>query len=117
MHIGLQIKFARMRKRLTQQDLAERINKTRPLISNIEQTGKVNYYTLVKICEVLEVDIDSLHQMVEEPDSYYPSADSKNKNQRLQQLERQIEQLNMLVDSQKDLIVALKEKVELLSKK
>jgi len=106
-----------MRKRLTQQDLAERINKTRPLISNIEQTGKVNYYTLVKICEVLEVDIDSLHQMVEEPDSYYQSSDSKNKNQRLQQLEKQIEQLNMLVDSQKDLIAALKEKVDLLTKK
>lgn len=53
MHLGLKIKIARIAKGLTQEDLAVQVNKTRPLISHIEQTGKVNIYTLHKICEVL----------------------------------------------------------------
>jgi transcriptional regulator with XRE-family HTH domain len=46
MHIGLQIKLARIAKGLTQQELAERIFRTRPLISYIEQKGEVNDKTL-----------------------------------------------------------------------
>jgi len=46
MHLGKKIKLARVSKSLTQQELADLIHKTRPLISHIEQTGKVNPYTL-----------------------------------------------------------------------
>ena len=49
MHIGLQIKLARIAKGLTQQELAERIFKARPLISHIEQKGEVNERTLADI--------------------------------------------------------------------
>jgi transcriptional regulator with XRE-family HTH domain len=56
MHKGLKIKLARISKGLTQEELAEKIDKTRPLVSSIEQSGQGNYYTLKKICEVLELD-------------------------------------------------------------
>jgi transcriptional regulator with XRE-family HTH domain len=66
MHLGLRIKVARISRKITQAELAERINKTRPLISSIEQTGKVNFYTLKKICDVLGLDIDVLTQSTED---------------------------------------------------
>ena len=56
LHLGKQIKIARITKGITQQDLADKINKTRPLISSIEQTGRVNIYTLKQICQVLDMD-------------------------------------------------------------
>jgi transcriptional regulator with XRE-family HTH domain len=55
MHIGLQIKLARIAKGLTQQDLAVRIFKTRPLVSHIEQKGEVNEKTLADIKKVLDM--------------------------------------------------------------
>jgi transcriptional regulator with XRE-family HTH domain len=64
MHLGLRIKLVRISKGLKQEELAEKINKTRPLISNIEQTGKANHYTLKKICEVLDLDINDLESSV-----------------------------------------------------
>jgi transcriptional regulator with XRE-family HTH domain len=55
MHIGTQIKLARITKHLTQQELADLIFKTRPLISHIEQKGEVNEKTLADIKKVLEM--------------------------------------------------------------
>jgi transcriptional regulator with XRE-family HTH domain len=55
MHIGTQIKLARITKHLTQQELADLIFKTRPLISHIEQKGEGNEKTLADIKKVLEM--------------------------------------------------------------
>jgi transcriptional regulator with XRE-family HTH domain len=55
MHIGLKIKLARIAKGFTQQDLADKIFKTRPLVSHIEQTGNVNSKTLEEIKKVLDI--------------------------------------------------------------
>lgn len=58
--IGQLIRNKRLEKRLTQQQLADRIPKTdRAKISDMEN-GKEDFYfsTLLKICEALETDIE-----------------------------------------------------------
>lgn len=58
MHSGNKIKQLRQLKGLTQDELALKINKTRALVSHIEQTGKVNHYTLVAITKVLGISLE-----------------------------------------------------------
>jgi len=58
--IGKLIRNKRLEKRLTQQQLADRIPKTdRSKISDMEN-GKEDFYfsTLLKICDALETDIE-----------------------------------------------------------
>jgi transcriptional regulator with XRE-family HTH domain len=117
MHIGLQIKIARISKGLKQEELAEKINKTRPLISSIEQTGKANYYTLKKICEVLELDIHELeNSAVKEPSEPYGAnqVQLNNLKKRIKELEEDNSNLRSLVAAQLDLI---KEQKLIISKK
>lgn len=72
MHLGLKIKFARMVKGITQAELAEKINKTRALVSHVEQTGQVNYFTLSAIAQALEINFDDVApDMVSEPAAAY----------------------------------------------
>jgi transcriptional regulator with XRE-family HTH domain len=105
MHIGVKIKIARITKNLTQEELAYKINKTRPLVSHIEQTGKANIYTLKKICSVLGLDIDELQNEVNEPKAAY----SKDEIKRLKE---EISLLKELVSSQKEVIAELKQKLQ-----
>lgn len=65
MHAGKKIRIIRAIKNLSQTQLAERIGRTRALISHIEQTGKVNYYTLKDILKVFKMS-------EEEFDNYEP---------------------------------------------
>lgn len=108
MHIGRRIKIARISKGLTQEELAEKINKTRPLISVIEQKGKVSHYTLRKICEVLGLDIEMLESGVEETGGIYTR---KADPIQVQTLQREVEHLQNLVQSQKEQIALYKEKI------
>lgn len=98
---------------MTQQQLADEVNKTRPLISSIEQKGKVNIHTLRKICEVLDLDPDRIEDTANEPMLVY-GKNTSQKEELLElevlQLKKEISQLNDLVDSQKELILLLKEK-------
>lgn len=117
MHIGLRIKIARISKGLKQEELAEKINKTRPLISSIEQTGKANYYTLKKICEVLELDIHELeNSLVEEPSEPFGKTQSQVNilKKRIKELEDDNSNLRSLVSAQLDLI---KEQKSIIAKK
>ncbi len=109
MHLGLRIKVARISRKITQAELAEKINKTRPLISSIEQTGKVNFYTLKKICDVLGLDIDVLTQSTEDLGvfTYKGGSDSVSK-EKIKSLEQEVDYLKRLVESQADLIRTLK---------
>ena len=117
MHLGLRIKIARISKGMTQEDLAEKINKTRPLISSIEQTGKANYYTLKKICDVLDLDLEETQNMVNDPQAPYGSGKSTKQAELIKQLEKEVQQLQMLSQSQADLIIALKEKIATFERK
>jgi len=105
MHIGVKIKIARITKGLTQEELAAKINKTRPLVSHIEQTGKANIYTLKKICSVLGVDLDEIQNQFNEPSQSY------NKDE-VKRLKEEINLLKELVASQKEIILELKHKLQ-----
>jgi transcriptional regulator with XRE-family HTH domain len=54
MHLGKAIKNLRVLASYSQQQIADKIGKTKGLICQIEKTGKVNYYTLQRIAEILQ---------------------------------------------------------------
>ncbi len=112
MHLGNHIKFLRTLKGITQQELAEAINKTRPLISSIEQTGNVNELTLRKICDVLEVDMQDLLQKTSDPSAQYTPLKKANDEvlSENKTLKEENKRLKELVDSQREIIELLKEK-------
>lgn len=111
MHLGLKIKLARVAKGFTQNDLAVKINKTRPLISHIEQTGKVNYYTLRSICDALEIDTEDMDEARQEFDEPHEPLGLKNELMMVKSenrlLKEEIQILRELVNSQKMLIQML----------
>jgi transcriptional regulator with XRE-family HTH domain len=111
--IGKKIKVLRAQKGISQQELADAINKTRTLISHIEVTSKVNYFTLSEIAQVLEVDISyftdenkSSNLMNEE------GADYVSLSEKLKKAERENELLNEIIENQKEIIAQLKEKLK-----
>ncbi len=114
MHIGKLIKLARIAKGLTQQELAERIFKARPLISHIEQKGEVNERTLEDIKKVL--DMPTITTTINAPAENNAALNAqKILQQELEYLLREIECLKSeneimreLVDTQKLLITRLK---------
>jgi transcriptional regulator with XRE-family HTH domain len=62
-HLGKKIKKIRAFNGMTQEELALAINKTRSMVSHIERTGEVNYYTLKEIAKVLKLPVDQLQDM------------------------------------------------------
>lgn len=99
-----------MAKGLTQQDLADKINKTRPLISHIEQTGNVNYNTLTEIGKVLNISLTDIENIVNEPQPEYKKAQHKTSDQReeIERLKEEITNLKELVRTQREMIELLK---------
>ncbi|MBK9330093.1 MAG: helix-turn-helix domain-containing protein [Sphingobacteriales bacterium] len=114
MHIGLQIKLARIAKGLTQQELAERIFKTRPLVSHIEQRGEVNEKTLADIRKILDMS-EQNNPVSKDSVGYDANVQQKFLQQEVEHLLREIELLKsenevlrQLADTQKQLIERLK---------
>jgi transcriptional regulator with XRE-family HTH domain len=111
MHIGVKIKIARITKGFTQEELALKINKTRPLVSHVEQTGKVNSETLKKICAALGTNVNELQSSeAGEPRTSYTKEEVKR-------LKEEISLLKELVSTQKEIITELKEKLQRKRKK
>jgi|SRR5688572_1381628 len=72
MHIGQKIRLLRVSQHMTQQQLAEKIHKERPLISHIERTGKIHHQTFILICKALKVSPEQLEFASDEPFGAYP---------------------------------------------
>ena len=110
MDIGQKIKVLRAERGLNQQQLADLINKTRTLISHIEVTSKVNYYTLEEISKALDVDVSyftsdlSSSTIVKEVNDPYANLEEK-----IKKFEREVELLNEIISHQKEIIQQLKE--------
>lgn len=66
-HVGKKIRQYRLIRGFSQQELADLIHKGRPLISHIENTGKVNHATLMSICKALQITEEQLTSISEEP--------------------------------------------------
>lgn len=113
MNLGLKIKLARIAAGLTQEELAVKINKTRPLISYIEQTGKAGNDTLMAISRVLNIS-DLI--AAGEPNPGYGvsinqlSGGNEQLNETIKSLETQIELLKGIIESQKQTIKLLEER-------
>lgn len=61
-HAGTRLKKLRALQGLTQEELAEKIGKTRTLISYFERTGNINKYVAGEIAEALGVDAALLEE-------------------------------------------------------
>ena len=107
--IGRRIRIARAYLGMTQSELAEKINKTRPLVSHIESTGKVNAYTLQKICGVLNLELEDL---MNEGEELYQSKKNLYAKNELIQLKEKVLLLEELVQSQREIIGTLKQELE-----
>jgi len=117
MHLGTKIKRIRQLKGYTQFDLATSINKTRALVSHIEQTGKINHYTLKAILDFFAITEDDLHSFGEgnsslgEIENTYSLKDNIIKIQNeLDKCQMEISVLKELIESQKKVIRLLEEK-------
>ena len=110
MHIGKKLRVARVKKEMTQEELAKKIGKTRPLISQIENTGKVKNNTLKLICKVLDIDINDpeFHAFFEEHALYEKIQKVNGKD--IEAMERELKTLRELVAAQKEIIEHLKNK-------
>ncbi|MDB5229113.1 MAG: hypothetical protein JWN78_3306 [Bacteroidota bacterium] len=61
-HLGKKIKKIRAFNGMTQEELAQAINKTRSMVSHIERTGEVNHHTLQEIAKVLKLPVEKIQE-------------------------------------------------------
>ncbi len=114
MHAGKKIKMLRALKGFKQEDLAGKINKTRALVSHIEQTGKVNNYTLNSILKALGISNEEFEKF-DGKDAIKPyrsqeEDEVKMLKERLESYQKENRALKELIQSQKKLIAVLEKK-------
>lgn len=89
MHAGKKIRIIRAIRNLSQSELAEKIGRTRALISHIEQTGKINYYTLKDILKVFKMSEDEFDNY--EPKEMFIQYSEEDLRNQIQALRQEIE--------------------------
>ena len=114
MQTGKKIKMLRALKGLTQDELAAKINKTRALVSHIEQTGKVNHHTLTAILKVLGLSPEEFEKF-NAKESLKPYKVQEDESQsilkeRITHYQKENQALKETIQAQKQLIAALKQK-------
>ena len=117
MHIGEKIKLIRQLQGLTQDQLAEKINKTRPLISSIEKTGQGHPYTINSICKALKIKPDQLDQFDEKSIRQFITGKTDTDKKEMDALVRELELLRDLVKSKQEQINMLQEELSIYKKK
>ena len=113
MHIGEKIRLARVSKHMTQQQLAEKIHKERPLISHIERTGKVHHDTFTAICKALKLTADELEGGFSEAVPGYSQVMVREN----QTLKSENERLKSELRLKDELVMALKAHIKAISGK
>lgn len=93
----------------SQTELAEKIHKTRTLISHIESLGKVHPETLKQILHVLETNEEELEYLAKPPTANQNSS-TKDLLHRIALLEEENYHLREISKLQKDLILLLQNK-------
>jgi len=118
--LGKKIKLLRTERGLTQQDLADKINKTRALVSGIEVTSQASPYTLADIANVLGVPYEYLANenhsisIVKENSSNYSNLSDLSREAEKNSRENKL--LLEIIESKNEIIKQLKEEVKRLSK-
>jgi transcriptional regulator with XRE-family HTH domain len=118
MHTGKKIKLFRNLKGISQEQLAEKIGRTRALVSHIEQTSKVNYDTLMLILNYFNLTKQEFDDFEQSQFKINKIKEYKLTEQSINQLQEKLENyqkentiLKELIESQKEMIVILKKKV------
>jgi len=112
-HIGIHIKKIRNLKGITQQQLAESIGKTRPLVSYFERTGIINKYTLQEIANALDIsteyieNFDNINFHNVNKKGTYPKLSIENESAHIQSLQLEINFLKSTIEQQWKLIFEL----------
>lgn len=114
MQAGKKIKIIRALKGLSQDDLAAKINKTRGLISYIEQTNKVSSHTFSLILKVFDMSAEEFERF-DAKDTLraykHPEKDEVNiLKERLEHYQKENRALKEVIQSQKKLISVLEKK-------
>ena len=112
MHIGQKIRLIRVSQHMTQQQLAEKIHKERPLISHIERTGKIHHQTFLQICKALKVSSEQLEFASDEPFGPY----SRDSSKEIQQLQVENTNLKNELKLKDEIIQAMKAHLKALKK-
>lgn len=113
MDIGKKIKVLRAEKGISQQELADLINKTRTLISHIEVTSKVNFFTLTEIANALNVTVSYFtDDFTSENVLKEQGVDYSKLSERIKKVERENELLSEIILNQKEIITQLKDKLK-----
>ena len=115
MHIGKKIKMLRALKGLTQNELAGKINKTRALVSHIEQTGKVNNYTLTAILKALNITLDDFEKF-DNKEAVKAKSYNIDESDELNILKERIESYQKENKALKELIISQKKIISILEK-
>jgi len=114
MQEGKKIKILRAIKGLTQDELAAKINKTRALVSHIEQTGKVNNYTLTAILKIFGMTHEEFEKFdAKETIKYYKLPEKEELDilkERVEHYQKENKALKELIQSQKKIIFILERK-------
>jgi transcriptional regulator with XRE-family HTH domain len=95
-HIGKRIKKLRAFNGMTQEEMAQAINKTRSMVSHIERTGEVNHHTLTEIAKVLKLPVEQLEF---DPKDTITLQDSASMKKSEQDLVLQLKEENMFLKS------------------
>jgi transcriptional regulator with XRE-family HTH domain len=109
MHLGKKIRKARINKDITQEELASKINKTRALVSHIEQTVKVNHYTLIAIAKALSITVEDI-ELIDEKQittTKKQKSDFDLINKEVEHLKNENALLKEIISHQKKLIATL----------
>jgi transcriptional regulator with XRE-family HTH domain len=102
---------------LTQDQLAEKINKTRPLISSIEKTGEGHPYTINAICAALKIKPAQIETFNEKDIKDFIAGKSTPNKTELDALNREVELLKELLQSKQEQIKMLREELAVYKKK
>lgn len=117
MHIGEKIRLIRKLQGITQDVLADRISKTRPLISTIERTGQGHPYTISAICKALKIKPEQLESFDEKNIRDFITGKPQPDKKELETLAREIELLKDLLESKTEQIRMLQEELSIYKKK
>jgi transcriptional regulator with XRE-family HTH domain len=122
LHVGQKIRRARAMKGWSQEQLGEKIHKTRALVSYIEKSGKVNHETLRHILNALGIKEEILENIVDDPSVVY-NTNSGELRVEIQNLKEEVEKLKKENQLLKDLtenqgrVISLMDKHGVVKKK
>lgn len=119
MYTGEKIKLLRQLNGMNQEQLSERIGKTRALISHIEKTGKAHHETLLTIIKCFDITEEEFKKFEGTDIKIGNSKNNLNLKAEIKEHEELVDRLKKenkilidLVSSQKDMIELLKEKTK-----